>query len=55
MRKLWGRLLCRWKGKHVERRVAFTNGPPNDSAPYNRVCKRCGALRYASQRKKAAA
>ena len=56
MKRLLGKLVCRWKGKHVERRVELGGqwGGPNDS-PYNRECSRCGARRLAKQRKKAAA
>ena len=60
MRKLLGRLVCRWKGKHVERRVtaidpfAITGDLSPVEPAFNRVCTRCGARRLAPQRKKAA-
>ena len=54
MRKLWGRLLCRWKGKHVERRVGIHTAKYGEE-PYNRICTRCRRTRLAPQRKKAAA
>ena len=50
MKRLLGRLLCRWKGKHVERRVSLYGGS-TDVAPYNRECSRCGARRLAPARK----
>ena len=58
MKRLLGMLVCRWKGKHVERRVAINEewipGAPGVPSP-NRICTRCGHARIAKQRKKAAA
>ena len=58
MKRLLGMLVCRWKGKHVERRVPQSRPVSEDWTEvrsYNRECSRCGARRLAPQRKKAAA
>ena len=58
MKRLLGKLVCRWKGKHVERRVENFVALSEDrevNVVFNRICTRCGNRRLAPQRKKAAA
>ena len=59
MKRLWGKLVCRWNGKHL-RGVKVGEAVKPDGSPhyadYNLLrCPRCGATWNRKQRKKAAA
>ena len=53
--QLWGKLVCWWRGKHVERRVVQEREVSEnwiEVRSYNRICTRCGRTRLAASRKR---
>ena len=63
MKRLIGRAICWWRGKHVERRVPLYDPLAKAFLPddydsgrypnaYNRMCARCGRTRLAVPRKR---